>query len=86
MTNDLTLLTILDAAYPHMVPHDTVIAEYRLRGDRVAGIHSRSDIETGLDRLERSGHARAIENADAPGGRRWTITDAGRNRLREAGL
>lgn len=81
----LHLLAVLDAARPHLVPHDTVVAEYRLRDPRVAGVHSRGEIEAVLDDLERQGHVRSVANPDAPGGCRWTITDAGLARLRESG-
>jgi hypothetical protein len=83
MTLSLTILKVLSLIpSPRLLPKETLAAEVRLRD----ATHTLADIEAAMKQLEDGGHISGVVNADAPGGSRWKINDAGKLRLNDAGL
>jgi hypothetical protein len=80
MNLEIYILKILSDAGGYLVNHSQIPIEVKLRG----GEFTFTDINLALARLEEKGHAIGISNADAPGGSKWKLTDAGKARLAEA--
>lgn len=82
MNLNLTILGILDSTDGFQLALDVVAAEVRLRGRA----ESNTEVREALRKLDAQKQVIGITNADAPGGSKWKLTDAGRARLMEAGL
>jgi len=83
MTLSLTILKVLSLIpSPRLLSKETLVAEVKLRDSS----HTLADVETAMRQLEAGGEIAGVANADAPGGSRWKITDAGKLRLTDAGI
>jgi hypothetical protein len=76
------ILKVLSLSDGYLMPKETLVAEVRMRDRR----HTHAEIEGAMRALEDAGQITGVSNADAPGGSRWQIADAGRVRVAEAGI
>jgi len=82
MNLEILILKILADAGGYLVNHSQIPIEVKLRSGSL--VFTFTDVNLALARLEEKGHAIGISNADAPGGSKWKLTDAGKARLAEA--
>jgi hypothetical protein len=79
---ELRILSIIDSAAPLMMPRQALLDTIYVYQTG----NTLTEIDSALRVLESAGQIIVIANPDAPGGRRYTLTDQGRARLAAAGL
>lgn len=78
----LLILSQLNTVHPLMMDRTTLLAGLRIAG-RTEGL---AEIDGVIRLCETDGQLITLSNADAPGGKRYQITDHGRARLAQANL